>query len=182
MMRWSRVSLVQYQQGSWSVMLLHAEQYVTRSLTRRMASARRSIASRGVLRTWNARRCAVLAPTPGRRCSSSTSLARGSVRLDKGRLSIQSRSESGNLEPGRQHAAHLLLHLLVDLPVRVVDGREDQVLQHLDIVFRHRFGIDREALHALAAVHDNGDHAAAGRGFDARFGHLLREALLHLLR
>ena len=84
--------------------------------------------------------------------------------------------------PGRQHAAHLLRHLLVGLAVRVVDGRDDQVLQHLDVVLRDDLGIDLERLQLLRAVDDDGDHAAAGGGLDAQLGHLLLQALLHLLR
>ena len=42
-----------------------------------------------------------------------------------------------------------LLDRLVDLPVGVVDGREDQVLQHLDVLLRHDLGVDLERLKLL---------------------------------
>ena len=56
---------------------------------------------------------------------------------------------------------------LVGLAVGVVDGREDQVLQHLDVVFRHRLGIDLDRLQLLGAVDDDRHHAAAGGRLDA---------------
>ena len=38
---------------------------------------------------------------------------------------------------------------LVDLAMRVVDRRDDQVLQHLDVVLRHDLGIDLDASELL---------------------------------
>ena len=124
---------------------------------------------------WNASRCAPFGPMPGRRCSSSMRRARG----------IGQRHASympGQLHARRHHAAHLLRHRLVGLALRVVDRRDDQILQHLDVVFRDDLGIDLERLQLLGAVDDDGDHAAAGGAFDAQLGHLLLQALLHLLR
>ena len=76
-----------------------------------------------------------------------------------------------SLQTGQAEAAHdaadLALQLLVDLAQRVVDGGDDQVLQHLDIVFRDDVRIDRQLLHVLVAVDDDGDHAAAGGALDA---------------
>ena len=95
-------------------------------------------------------------PMPGRRCSSSIRRTRGSGRR---------RHRSWNLQSAH-HAAHLLLNLLVGFAVRVVDGGDDQVLQHLDVVFRDHLGIDLERLHLLRAVDDDGDHAAAGVALD----------------
>src|SRR5204863_2867500 len=46
----------------------------------------------------------------------------------------------------------------------------------------HDLGIDRHRLDLLGAVDDDGHHAAAGVAFDAQLGHLLLQALLHLLR
>src|SRR5205807_6775270 len=68
------------------------------------------------------------------------------------------------------------------LPMRVVQGCDDQILQHLDIFSGDDLGIDLQRLHLLGAVDDNGDHAAAGVALDAQIGHLLLQALLHLLR
>ena len=71
---------------------------------------------------------------------------------------------------------------LVRLALRIVDGRQNQVLQHLHVVFRHGFGIDLQRLDLLGAIHHHGHHAAARGRLDAQFGHLLLQALLHLLR
>src|SRR4051812_41755095 len=149
-----------------------------RSLTSCIAAARRSISSRGVLSTWKARRCALFAPMPGRRCSCSISLVSGSGRL----IGQSAASKHAGDFQAAHHPAHLLLHAFVGLALRVVDRRENQVLQHLDIVFRYRFGIDLQREHLLGAVHGHGDHAAAGVALDLHLGHLLLHALLHLLR
>src|SRR5688572_24553483 len=65
--------------------------------------------------------------------------------------------------------------------MRIRQRGENEILEHLDVVFRHDLGIERDLLHLLVAVHDDGDHAAAGGGFDLRLAHLLLQALLHLL-
>ena len=59
----------------------------------------------------------------------------------------------GIFEPA-DHAAHLLLQLVVHLALRVVDRGDDQVLQHLDVVLRHDLGIDLDRLQLLGAVDD----------------------------
>src|SRR5688572_20461447 len=66
--------------------------------------------------------------------------------------------------------------------MRVVDRGNDQVLQHADVVFRHHFGVERDLLQMLVAVHGHRHHAAAGGGLHRQLGHLLLQALLHLLR
>src|SRR5439155_20811011 len=58
----------------------------------------------------------------------------------------------------------------------------DQILQPTDVVFRHDLRVDFDRLHQLGAVDDDGDHPAAGVALDAQLGHLLLQALLHLLR
>src|SRR6202022_3047407 len=80
-----------------------------------------------------------------------------------------------------QQAGPLLGPLLVDLPVRVVDRSDDQVLQHLDLVFRHDLGIDLQRLNLLGAIDNDRDHAAAGGRFTLELGHLLLALILHLL-
>src|SRR3954454_10964173 len=173
MVRRSRLSLLQKAQGSVSVMLLHTEQYVTRSLTSRSASMRRSVSSRGVFSRWNASRCALFGPMPGRRTSSSMRRVRGS-----GSANLHSRQ----LHARRQHSAHLARRLFVGLAMGVVQGGDDEILQHHDVLFRDDLGIDRDRLHLLRAVHADGDHAAARVAFDAGGRHVLLQALLHLLR
>src|SRR5438105_9957583 len=66
--------------------------------------------------------------------------------------------------------------------MRVVDGGDDEVLEHLDLVFRHDLGVDLQRLNLLCAVDDDGDHPASGAGLDAKRLHLLLQTLLHLLR
>src|SRR6185436_624881 len=66
--------------------------------------------------------------------------------------------------------------------MRVVDRRQDQVLQHADIILRHDFRIDRDLLQVLVAVDRDGDHAAAGGGLHGELRHFTLQALLHLLR
>src|SRR5205807_1985588 len=57
-----------------------------------------------------------------------------------------------------------------------------QILQHLDVFFDNDLGIDLDRLHLLGAVDDHRHHAAAGVAFDFELGHLLLQAVLHLLR
>src|SRR5688572_3256997 len=66
--------------------------------------------------------------------------------------------------------------------MRIVDGSDDQILQHADVVFRHDFRIDRDLLQMLMAVHGDGDHTAPSSGLHGQLGHLLLQALLHFLR
>ena len=44
--------------------------------------------------------------------------------------------------PRRQHPAEAPLQLLVDLAARLVDGRDDHVLKHLDVAVLEGLGID----------------------------------------
>src|ERR1700737_3630914 len=161
------------------------EQYVTRSFTSRTASASRSACSRGVLRIWNASRCALFGPIPGRRWSSSMRRTRGSGNDMKDGSQTKQGERKGpfnsQLQPWRQHAAHLLGHLLIDFALGVIDRCNDQILKHLDVVFRNDFGIDRERLHLLGAVDDDRDHSAARIALDLQLGHLFLQAILHLL-
>src|SRR5689334_661578 len=105
-----------------------------RSFTSRIASASASASGPGARRRWNARRCAVRRPTPGRRASSCTSRSAegGSIRG----------SETGDAEPAepreaREPAGDRAELLLLDLlggAARLVDGGEDHVLEQLDVV------------------------------------------------
>ena len=81
--------------------------------------------------------------------------------------------------------AELLLRELLGLAERLVGRREDEVLEHLDVVGIHGLGVDRQRLDAHVAAHHDLDHPAAGRRLDP-FGleRLLRLLLRghHLLR
>src|SRR5512143_2828170 len=83
-MRWLRVALEQYTQGSTSVMLLHTEQRRSASLIWRMAAASASASSSVERRMWKAKRWALLVPTPGSFFSSSIKRAIGSAKRDIG--------------------------------------------------------------------------------------------------
>src|SRR5438067_8812453 len=89
--------------------------------------------------------------------------------------------DAGDLQT-THHAAHRLRQLLIGLALRVVDGGDDQILQHLDVVSGDHLGIDLERLNLFGAVHHDGDHAAAGIALDLELRHLLLQTLLHLLR
>src|SRR5918911_1523311 len=62
-------------QVSSSVRFPHSRQKRTRRLTSSIALASASASSWGRWRRWNARRCAVRVPTPGRRVSCATRLS-----------------------------------------------------------------------------------------------------------
>src|SRR5580700_7502595 len=92
--RWLRVALVQYTQGSTSVMLLHTEQRRRLALTSRTATARASASSSLERRMWKARRWALFAPTPGSFFSSSIRRDMGSANLD---MKVGSQSVFGSV-------------------------------------------------------------------------------------
>ena len=91
---------------------------------------------------WNARRCAPFGADAGQ------ALQLFDERIEDRRADrdrIDQIHMPGIFMPGAQHAAHLLRHLLVRLAVRVVDRRDDQILQHLDVFLRDDLGIDLQA-------------------------------------
>src|SRR5205085_10806172 len=77
-----RVGLLQYTQGSTSVMLLQTEHRRRLAFTSRTACARASASSSLERRMWKARRCALFAPTPGSFFNSSIRRDMGSANLD----------------------------------------------------------------------------------------------------
>ena len=109
-------------------------------------------------RMWNARRCALLRADagqalqlldePGERIRDATSIAVITCPGSSCRPSC--RPSAVCISSSALRCASLM-------------RREDQVLQHLDVVLRDDLGIDLERLHLLGAVDDDGDHAAAGR-------------------
>src|SRR5690242_12515621 len=80
--RWLRVGLLQYTQGSTSVMLLQVEQSRRLALTSCTARAKASASSSLDRKIWKARRCALLLPIPGSFFNSSMSRVIGSANLD----------------------------------------------------------------------------------------------------
>src|SRR6185312_13415166 len=93
-MRWLRVALLQYTQGSTSVMLLQMEHSRRLAFTSRTAAASPSASSSEERRIWKASRCALLLPMPGNFFSASISRAIGSANLDM--ICIQENQSSVN--------------------------------------------------------------------------------------
>src|SRR6185312_11965220 len=154
---------------------------------------------------WNAIRCALLPPTPGRQRSASISSARSGElfmgpwprmgnrewRVGKARLAgsrAWSRDSpfpiSGSkrhLEPGRQvhpggDAAELVLAGLGNFVDGVVHGGGDEVFRHLGVVGKG-LPVDLHAAHFMRAGHHHADQAAAGAAGDFEFRDLLLRAL-----
>src|SRR5438132_12626631 len=96
----------------------------------------------------------------------------------------QPASEPWELEAAG-HAAELLSRELLRLPERVVQRREDEVLQRLDVFGIHRVLADTDLARLLRAGHDDGDRPAAGRALDRQrpeLGLSLLHVGLHLAR
>src|SRR4051812_14934694 len=96
---------------------------------------------------------------PGSLASCCTSRAMGSAAM---RRELE---EAGNPESARD-LAHLLLHQLLRLEDGLVDGRDDQILQHADVARVDALRVDLEAAQLEAAGHRRRDHAAARAGLD----------------
>src|SRR3954468_9841258 len=106
------------------------------------------------------------------------------------------RLEAGQAQPAEpaaraaeaaRHVAHLARRELLGRAQRLVDGGQDGVLEHLDILRVDRARVDGDRLDRELARRDDLHHAPAGRGLDAlvlegllRLHHLLLH-LLHLL-
>src|SRR4051794_190035 len=83
-----------------------------------------------------------------------------------------------------RHVAHLARRELLGRAQRLVDGGEDGVLEHLDVLGVDRVRVDGDRLDRELARRDDLDHAPARRGLDAFVleGLLRRHhVLLHLL-
>src|SRR5258706_1880231 len=156
-------------QGSVSVMLKQVEQRRRLSLTSSNASASATASCRGARMTWNARRCADLAPMPG-------SFRKASMRRSSG-AAKRIASETGDAQ-----GADLLRHRRLDLATGLVDGGAHQVLEHLHVLRFHDLGGDAQGEELVAAAHGHRDHAAARGRLDLELGDLLLQLLLHLLR
>src|SRR5690348_3579018 len=108
-----------------------------------MASARRAASSRGALRTWSASRCAVFRPMEGRRANSSMRFSRKRLDRDTSGPSALRAYRAIRLEgkPSAERARDLGqrgLHHLFGPAMGLVDGREDEVLEHLDVAVLDR--------------------------------------------
>src|SRR5262245_30873715 len=166
-------------QSGASLMLKQRSQNTTWSRTATRAAASVRASASGARSKWYVRRWAVLGPTPGSRANASMRRATGSI----SGVGTRRRSHARDAEPAG-HGRHLLLGDAPGVAERVVDGGDDQVLEHLDISRVDRVGIDRHRDQLLLARDDRGDDAAAGRAVDRHGLELALDAeqlLLHLL-
>src|SRR5687768_5684320 len=114
--------------GSPSVSAKQTEQRRVSSFTERSAWASASAYARSARRTWKASRPAVFSPMPGRRMSSCTR------RVIEGVMRARSR-HAGKLDA---ETSRHLPHLVCDEPLctadALVDGGDDEILDHLDVL------------------------------------------------
>src|SRR5215212_453302 len=161
-------------------MLKQRSQKTTLSRTSTRAAARTRASPSGARRRWYVRRWAVLGPIPGSRENASINRATGSIRVDgTGRRGLEARDPE---------AARHRRHLLLGKPPRgsegIVDRRDDQVLEHLDVRRVDRRRIDRDGDELLLSGDHCADDTAAGRAVHGRVAQLALDALhllLHLL-
>src|SRR5919204_2136053 len=137
---WSRRASRQISQVSSSVRFPHSRQKRTRSLTSAIAAASAPASSFGTRRRWNASRCAVRCPTPGRRVSCATRLSTEGLntsplcppglRASRRRLLLSSVGALQRLDLELAHLQHRAHHALRLLRIGVADqlqedGRHD---------------------------------------------------------
>src|SRR5579864_3148094 len=106
--------------GSVSVTLPQTEQKCTAACMFKIASASSRTVSAGWRSRWNASRCAVFGPMPGRLANASTARLIGSIVCN------------GALHAGQLHAAgewaELVSRRFLGFAQRFVDRRDDQIL------------------------------------------------------
>src|SRR5438067_12001865 len=135
---------------------MHVEHRRILSLTSTSACARSRAYSPGARKMWKARREAVFSPMPGSLASSRMSREIGSVaKLE----------QAGDVEAARHRRDGACLQLL-RFDDRLVDGGDDEILQHRRIFGIDARGIDLDRLDLEAAGDGDRYHAAAGRGCD----------------
>src|SRR5437588_4992361 len=126
-------------------------------------------------------RWADFGPTPGSRPSSSMSSWTGPAYTPRPPASLtEQAAEAAEIE-----ATHRLLRQGLGPAHGVMDGGEDEILEHLDVVGVDRGGIDRHRLELHGAGHPHLDGAAARLALDDLLGRRrlgLHDLLLHLLR
>src|SRR5919201_746790 len=147
-----------------------------RAFTSSIARASPSARTRSARRMWNASRCAVFGPMPGSRESSWIRRSSGSGSAGMGL------EEAGREPQAGGDRLHLRRRHLLRLLHRLVDGGDDQVLQHLRVA--GRLGVDAHRDQLLRAGRDDRDRASARRRLDGLRLELLLNFLhpvLHLL-
>src|SRR3954469_22206132 len=113
---------------------------------------------------------------PGSRANASTRRATGSMTA-----LVTWSAEAGDLQ-ARGDRPHLLLGELLGRPERVVDGRDDQVLEHVDVLGIDGRRVDREPDELLLPGHGRLDDPAARGALDGgrlELGLDARHVLLH---
>src|SRR5688500_10166941 len=85
-------------------------------------------------------------------------------------------------ESRRQHATELPLHCLINLAVRFVDSRQNQILKHFDVTIFERLGVNLQRSDFVIAFHLNADNSTACRSIHAQFFHFFLHLFLHHLR
>src|SRR3954453_12086586 len=172
-----------------SATLKQVVQKRTSSCTRCSAATSRLTSADSAASRWKAMRCALFGPTPGSRPSSSMR----SWTAPSYTVSLSSGGPPRPLQAGQPQAAaeaagerpHAAGGEFVDGAGGVAEGRDDQVLQALDVVRVDGGGCDRHRGDLALAGHGDADPAAAGRAGDLLLRQLLlrgSQLLLHLLR
>src|ERR1035441_1024547 len=156
-------------------MLLQTEHRRRLAFTSRMALARSLGYSSLERRMENAKRCALLPPTPGSFFNSSISRTMGSANLDT--LFPHSHSRQAH---AAEHAAQTGLHRVIHFTRGLVYRRRHQVLQHLDVARFHHIGLNHDAQQLFLIVHPHRHAATARRRFNCNLLHFLLQ-LLRLL-
>src|SRR5262245_35895109 len=177
----------QMTQRASSATLPHTSHSPTRCFTSRRVRASSSTAGRSLRSTKSARRWADFSPTPGIILKRATSLVssgepkiKASVLLGSAGRSRPWETEGAGDRP--RQVAHLLLHQLLDLLLRVPERGEDEILQHLHVARQLRVDLDAQRL--AGAGEGDGHHAASGAADHLALAKLFAQRLhlgLHLL-
>src|ERR1700682_269151 len=165
----------QMEHKSSSVRLKHCGHGRTFSASVSRAVARRLDCSGDCLRRCDVSLSAVFRPMPG---SLDSSVARSSIAP-----TLERQLEWEVKTPSE--LAHLALRQLTGFLLRLVDGDEHQILEHLDVFGIGHARVDSDARDSPLSVSFDGHHAAprrSGHGLLFQLGLHLLHASLHLLR
>src|SRR4029453_9161027 len=162
----SRRGAGQIAESSPPVRLPPSRQKPMRSLTSRIASASANASSSGTRRMWNASRCAVRVPTPGRRESCAIRLSTSGLNMPA--YCLQAR-QAQSLEAAHG-AAELRLHEVLGVLERLVHPCEDKVGQALRVIGVDDLGRNRDLDDFAGAARLHLDHPAADRSLDDLLG------------
>src|SRR5579862_3790533 len=128
-------------------------------------------------------RCAERGPTPGSTRSASIRRSRPAGLGTMSRFILERQFQPGRQPHARGQRAHFFLHGRLHLARGIIEGGDQQVLQHFPV--RRKRRIDAHAARLVLAGHCNFHHSRAGLAFDLQRAQLLLHAahvLLHHLR